>query len=425
MPSPEARAAFAADAAASDCLSCGGHGLEPILDLGPMPLSNGFLEEADLARPEERFPLRLAFCPRCSLAQLLETPGARAIFGADYPYFSSFTDGLIAHARDNALALIASRALGPDSLVAEIASNDGYMLTAFSEAGIPVIGIDPAPGPAEVARKKGIETVVDFFGTRVAAELQARGLRADVLIANNVVPHVDDPNDLVAGMAALLAPDGVASVEFAYIGDLIERGEFDTIYHEHRCYFSLHAAKHLFERHGLTVNDVRRLPIHGGSLRLTLSRKPDRSEAVETLLEEERRAGIDSPRFYRSFGDRVRRFRTQALERIASLKADGRRLAAYGAAAKGTIMLNFLGLSGDTVEYAVDRNTYKQDKYIPGVRIPIRSPEVLCQDRPDYVLLLPWNIREEIVAQQRAYLAGGGRFILPRPGLEIIGDADA
>ncbi|MEL6621191.1 MAG: NAD-dependent epimerase/dehydratase family protein [Pseudomonadota bacterium] len=415
-----AAADFAADAAEVCCISCQHKGLKPILDLGLMPRSDGLLDESILDRRESLVPLRLGYCPDCTLVQLLETRPPEEMFGDDYLYFSSFSEDLLKHSRDNALELIEMRGLGENSLVAEIASNDGYMLQNFKEKGVPVLGIDPAKQPATAAMEKGIDTINDFFGTRLAGKLAAEGRRADVIIANNVVAHVADQNDLVAGMATLLADDGVISVEFPYVRDLIDFIEFDTIYHEHLCYFSVGSAKTLFERHGLYLNDVRRLPIHGGSLRLYFGKTDAPSDAVRQILAEEAELGLDTFDYYASFGTRVRTFRDEARKLIGDLKADGKRIAAYGAAAKGTIMLNFLNLNARAIEYAVDRNVHKQGKYMPGVRVRIDDPEKLKSDRPDYVMILPWNFRDEIIRQQQDFLAKGGKFVVPIPDLEIV-----
>jgi nucleoside-diphosphate-sugar epimerase len=411
---------FASDAEKVVCVSCGRHGLMPILDLGPMPRSDGLLDAARLGERESFVPLRLGYCPECTLVQLLETRPPEEMFGDDYLYFSSFSEDLLNHSRENALELIADRGLGAKHLVVEIASNDGYMLRNFKDAGVNVLGVDPARQPAMAACEKGIETVVDFFGTRVAKQLRGRGIRADVLIANNVVAHVADQNDLVAGMAELLADDGVAVVEFPYVRDLIDYVEFDTIYHEHLCYFSVGSAVTLFARHGLFLNDVRRLAIHGGSLRLYFGKVAAPSAEVERILAEERGMCLDTFGYYESFGVRVRDFRTKARALVGELKADGKRIAAYGAAAKGTIMLNFLGLNDRVIEYAVDRNIHKQGKYMPGVRVPISDPERMKNDRPDYVMILPWNFRDEIIRQQQDFLRAGGRFVVPIPDLEIV-----
>lgn len=414
--------AFASDAAKVCCISCGHKGLKPILDLGMMPRSDGLLDQSILDQKESLVPLRLGYCPDCSLVQLLETRPAEEMFGDDYLYFSSFSEDLLTHSRKNALELIEMRGLGADNLVVEIASNDGYMLQNFKEKGVPVLGVDPALQPATAAREKGIETVQDFFGTRVAKSLRAEGRRADVIIANNVVAHVADQNDLVAGMAELLSDEGVAVIEFPYVRDLIDFIEFDTIYHEHLCYFSAGSAQTLFGRHGLHLNDVRRLPIHGGSIRLYFGKTAAPSQAVKDLLAEEDALGLNTFAYYESFGARVRDFRTKARKLVGDLKAVGKRIAAYGAAAKGTIMLNFLDLNSRSIEYAVDKNIHKQGKYMPGVRVPVADPELMKTDKPDYVMILPWNFRDEIVRQQQDFLKSGGKFIVPIPDLEILSE---
>ena len=412
--------AFRADAAKVSCISCGHKGLDPILDLGMMPRSDGLLDTGALDHSESLSPLRLGFCPDCTLVQLLETRPPEEMFGDDYVYFSSFSEDLLAHSKANAEELIDKRNLGPDNLVVEIASNDGYMLQNFKAHGIGVLGIDPALQPATAAQEKGIDTINDFFGSRLAQQLKNEGRRADVIIANNVVAHVADQNDLVKGMETLLAEDGQVVVEFPYVRDLIDYIEFDTIYHEHLCYFSVHSAKLLFERNGLYLNDVRRLPIHGGSLRLYFGKTANPTETVADILAEEVRLGLDQYDYYADFGTRVRHFRDEARKLVHDIRAQGKRIAAYGAAAKGTIMLNFLNLDHTAIDYAVDKNTHKHGKYMPGVRVPIDDPARLLTDRPEYVMILPWNFRDEIVRQQQDYLDGGGKFVVPIPHLEIV-----
>jgi nucleoside-diphosphate-sugar epimerase len=409
------------DAQRTTCVSCGHPGLEPVLDLGRLPRSDGFVDGSRARDTAGLMPLRLGFCPACSLVQLLETWPAAAMFGDDYLYFSSVSEDLLAHARQNARELVTRLGLDESSLVVEIASNDGYMLRNFQRTGIPVLGIDPAKHPARAAVEEGIETINDFFGLDLAKTLTSQGRHAHLVIANNVVAHVADPNDFVAGMAELLSEAGTAVVEFPYLRDLIENVEFDTIYHEHRCYFSLTAAERLFRRHGLHVNDVRRLGIHGGSLRLYLGKAKGRSDAVARMLAEERNDGMTTLSYYRKFGDQVAALRLRTRSLIGSLKADGKRIAAYGAAAKGTILLNYLGLTERVIDYAVDRNAHKQGKFIPGVGIEITAPERLLEDRPDYVIILPWNFRDEILRQQQDYLARGGRFLLLIPDPVSIG----
>lgn len=411
---------FAARCAAASCRACGRRGLEPVLDLGMMPLADGLRTEADLDRPEGRYPLEVGFCPGCALVQITETLPPEVLFGHDYPYFSSFSDALLRHARDAALSLIASRNLGPSSLVVELASNDGYLLRNFTERGIPALGIDPAQQPAAAARAIGVPTLNAFFGRELAQQLRDEGTLADVIIANNVLAHVADTNGFVAGIRLLLKDDGLASIEFPYVRDLIDHCEFDTIYHEHLCYFSVHAVDALFRRHGLYVNHIVRVPIHGGSLRLHINPFENVQESVHQLLEEERQLGLTEYAYYQHFAARVDQVRSQMRELLAHLKSQEKRIAAYGAAAKGTIMLNAIGATRDIIEFVVDRNTHKHGRWVPGVRIPILPVEALMQRRPDYAVILPWNFKDEIIQQQSDYLAAGGRFIVPIPEPRII-----
>lgn len=410
---------IAARAADACCKSCGNAGLTPVLDLGSMPKSDGLLTKERIGQ-EPRFPLQLAFCPVCALVQLLETPPPQELFGAEYLYFSSFSQDLLAHSERNAGELIDRLKLGPDSLVVEPASNDGYMLRNFAQNGIEVLGIEPAPNQAKAALESGIPTLNAFFSHELADGLRKKGRQADLIIANNVVAHVADPNDFVRGLRALVKDDGLVVVEFPYVRDLIDHGEFDTIYHEHLCYFSVTSAERLFSRHGLYINDVRRIPIHGGSLRLYISPVSHRSAAVSEILTEEQATGIDTHAYYAGFGDRVRDFRSAARQLIGGLKAEGKRIAGYGAAAKGTIMLNYLGLNDRTIDYVVDKNVHKHGKYMPGVGLCIHDPQRLLEDKPDYVMVLPWNFSDEIIRQQTAYHEGGGRFIVPIPKLDIV-----
>jgi SAM-dependent methyltransferase len=409
--------------ATSACRSCGGAGLVPVLDLGETPLANSLLAEADLARPEPRFPLALIFCPHCSLVQTTVSVPPEAMF-REYLYFSSFSDTMLRHAEALAGRLTAARGLGPESLVVEAASNDGYLLQYYRRAGVPVLGIEPARNVAEVAeRERGVPTLCEFFGVELGQKLAAEGRRADVFHANNVLAHVPDLNGFVGGIAALLKPGGLAVIEAPYVDEMVQNCEFDTIYHEHLCYFSLTAIDALFRRHGLRVVDVERLDIHGGSLRYfgaPAAQAPEPSPAVATLLADERARGVDRAEYYRSFAGRVAALKTNLTALLHRLKAEGKRVCAYGASAKGSTLLNTFGIGREVLDYAVDRSTYKQGRYIPGVRVPIVAPSRLLEDRPDYTLLLTWNFRDEILEQQAEYRRAGGKFIVPVPEPVIV-----
>ncbi|MBX3357072.1 MAG: class I SAM-dependent methyltransferase [Phycisphaeraceae bacterium] len=405
---------------AASCRSCGHKGLEPVLDLGSMPLSDGLLTREQLSAPEGKYPLDVGFCRACTLVQILETVPPEVLFGHDYPYFSSFSDHLLKHSRDNALNLIKTRGLGPTSLAVELASNDGYLLKNFVEHGVPVLGIDPAPGPAKAAEKIGVPTRNTFFTKDLAAQLVAEGKRADVVIGNNVLAHVADTNGFVQGVAMLLKDEGTTSIEVPYLRDLIEHCEFDTIYHEHLCYFSALALDSLFRRNGLFLNHVERIPIHGGSLRLYAGRKENVQGSVISLLAEERSLSMDKPAYYRDFGARVRAIGDTMRTMLKGFKKEGRSIAGYGAAAKGAIMLNYVGAGTDLIDFVADRNVHKQGKFMPGVHVPIVSPDEIMKRRPDYLVLLPWNFKDEILRQQDAYRKAGGKFIIPIPTPTVV-----
>jgi SAM-dependent methyltransferase len=403
------------------CRCCGGDELTVFLSLGDLPLSDGFVAKENLAKADPRYPLDVAFCGDCALVQILETVPPEVLFGEDYPYFSSFTDALLRHSEANVVARIADRNLNSRSLVIELASNDGYLLQYYKARGIPVLGIDPAPGPVAAAHARGIETKLAFFGKDLAHRLaNDEGRRADVIHANNVLAHVADTNGFVEGIATLLKDDGVAVIEAPYVRNLIDHGEFDTIYHEHLCYFSVTALDNLFLRHGLFLNHVEALQIHGGSLRLFVEKREHRSDSVKAFLAEERALGIDNLAYYENFSARVNSIRDELRSLLAGLKNAGARIAGYGAAAKGTIMLNYVGIGPETLEFVADRNTHKQGRYVPGVRLPIVAPDRILETQPDYVLILPWNFRDEIMEQQAEYRRRGGRFIVPVPRPEIL-----
>ncbi len=403
-----------------ECRSCRTVELKPVLDLGMMPLSDGLLTEGQLTGPESTYPLETAFCPKCSLVQILETVSPETLFCRDYPYYSSFSETLLAHSRKNVLNLIDKYRLNAQSLVIELASNDGYLLKNFVEFGIPVLGIDPAEGPVQAAEKIGIPTLCAFFGKTLAEQLRDEGCRADVIIANNVLAHVADTNGFVKGIKILLKEEGVAVIEVPYVRNLVERCEFDTIYHEHLCYFSITSVERLFRRHDLFLNEVEPLSIHGGSVRLYFSRQERAGESVQRLLAQERELGIGQYPYYEDFSRRVLEIRKAMRELLARLKSDGKNIAAYGAAAKGTILLNFIGAGKEVIDFVVDRNIHKQGKFMPGVHIPIGDPGLILKTMPDYVLILPWNFKEEILQQQETFRRKGGKFIVPIPSPIIV-----
>ena len=402
------------------CRSCGADSLEPVISLGRTPLANALLTADQLDQPEPTYPLDLAFCPRCTLVQITETVPPEKLF-TDYVYFSSFSDTAVLSAKELAQRLAALRSLGPSSLVAEIASNDGYLLQHYRDLGVPVLGIEPSANIAQVAELKGIRTRCAFFGRRLADELRAEGFRADVVHANNVLAHVADLNGVVTGLFTLLGPDGLAVIEVPYVRDLIEKCEFDTIYHEHLCYFSLAALDGLFARHGLQVSDVEKIPLHGGSLRLFVTvRGAPSSAVVHDLRDVERAAGMLELAFYRDLAARTETLRGELVPLLRRLKSKGMRLAAYGASAKGSTLLNVFGIGADVLDFVVDRSTVKQGRFTPGTHLPILPPEALTERRPDYVLLLTWNFADEILAQQAAYRRQGGRFIIPVPVPRVL-----
>jgi len=406
----------------SVCRSCGAGLPEPFLNLGRTPVANRLLRSADEQAP--CYPLMVAFCDTCALVQLAWALPAEAIFDADYPYFSSFSDALVAHAHAHVDFLLDERRLSAGSFVVEVASNDGYLLDRVVQKGVRALGVEPTDGPAAAARERGVPTRQAFFGRDLAAELAHKHGRADVVVANNVMAHVPGLNDFVAGLATLVAPDGVITVENPSVVELVEHREFDTVYHEHYCYFSCTSVQVLMRRHGLTLFRVEEFAdLHGGTLRWWMAptaNSPAIEQSVRDQLERERSLGVDRPDYYASFGADVAGVQNRLRSLLASLKAQGRSVAAYGAAAKGATLLNSTGIDSSTLDFVVDRNTAKQGRWIPGACLPILPVEALLERRPDDVLLLAWNFATEIVRQQDAYRSAGGRFVVPVPEPRVL-----
>ena len=405
------------------CRACGAPLTHSFVDLGETPLANSYPGEADLARPDRRYPLHARLCAACFLVQVDEVVPSDAMF-ADYAYFSSYSASWVEHARRFAEMARGRFGLGPESLVVEVASNDGYLLRHFVDAGIPVLGVEPAANVAAAAEEAGVPTMVRFFGRDAALELAAAGRSADLVVGNNVLAHVPDLHGFVAGLATLVKPDGVISLEFPHLLRLIEEVQFDTIYHEHFSYFSLLALEPVFARHGLRVFDVEALSTHGGSLRVLVGhiagaahREGPGAAAVRAA---ERHARLDALETYMGFAGRVAAVGESLLAFLETAKRDGKSVAAYGAAAKGNTLLNYCGAGRHLIDYVVDASPHKQGRYLPGSRLPIHDPGRLAETRPDYVLILPWNLHEEITANMSAVRGWGGRFVVPIPSTRLL-----
>jgi hypothetical protein len=400
------------------CRSCSAPLDHVFVDLGSSPLANAYLSEAQLAEPEPFYPLRVYVCEGCFLVQLPPVLSPTEMF-EDYAYFSSYSESWLRHARTYVDRMIERFGLGSASKVVEIASNDGYLLQYFKEAGVPVLGIEPAANVAAAAKEAGIPTLVEFFGLETAQRLSAQGERADLLVGNNVLAHVPDLTGFVAGIEVLLAPTGVATLEFPHLLRLIESGEFDTIYHEHLFYFSLVAVERVFAEAGLTLFDVDELPSHGGSLRIYARHTDDGSKPVENSVGElrarERNAGLERMDIYESFEERTREAKRGLIEFLVRAKREGKSIVGYGAAAKGNTLLNYCGIRSDFLDYVVDRSPHKQGLFLPGTRLPILEPGAVSETKPDYLLILPWNLRDEIMEQMSHVRSFGCKFVVPIP----------
>ena len=407
------------------CRACGSAELSLVIDLGSQPLANNLLAPNDSVAAEPRFPLDVRVCEKCWLMQLGFTVPPVRMF-ADYVYFSSFSAHMLGHAAEAAARYTQEKSLGSNSFVVEVASNDGYLLKNFVHQGVPCLGVEPAANIAEVARKAGVPTLCEFFGQQTAGRIRAEQGPADLILGNNVFAHAPDINDFVAGIQALLAVDGWAILEFPYAVDMLQKVEFDTIYHEHIFYLNLTPLIPVFARHGLEIFDVERLEIHGGSLRIFVAhagRQRIKKEVTATLAQE-RALGVDGLAFYAQFNNAAERVRAELSRFLDEQQAAGKTIAAYGASAKGSTLLNYLGRPSAHIRFIADRSTYKQGKLSPGLHIPIVSSEELVTRRPDFALLLVWNFAEEVFNQQQAYLAAGGVFVTPVPRLKLTSQQD-
>ncbi len=408
------------------CRSCAYPRLELILSLGYLPLANALLTSSELNEPEERYYLDLLFCPRCSLVQISETVPPEKLF-EEYAYLSSFSDTVLENAKNISERMTKRLGLNTNSMIVEIASNDGYLLQYYQKKGIPVRGIEPARNIVHVAQERGVPTINEFFNKASAQRLLDDGLSADLIHANNVIAHVADLHSVISGIALLLKPDGVVVVENHYVKDLIDHVEFDSVYHEHLCYYSVTSFEHLFRQHGLILVDVERIPIHGGSIRVFFQRADGpcsqmRSgvKRVQKMLLDEKAWGVNDFKFYKDFGNKIENLRKNLVLLLGRLKNEGKRIVAYGASAKSTTLLNYFSIGSETLDYVVDRSTVKQNHYTPGTHLPICSPDKLLETQPEYVLILAWNFSEEILAQQLEYSRRGGRFIIPIPDMKVV-----
>ena len=393
------------------------------VDLGTSPLSNAFLTDKTLEEPEKKFPLKVFVCENCFLVQLPEFESPGNIFN-DYAYFSSYSKSWLEHVENYVNMITEKNSLGKDNLVIELASNDGYLLQFFKKKEIPVKGIEPAANVAKIAQEKGIETIVEFFGEKLAKKLSSEGTKADLIIGNNVLAHVPNINNFVKGISILLKTNGVVNIEFPHLLQIIQHNQFDTIYHEHFSYLSLSTVKKIFEFHNLIIFDVEEIPTHGGSLRIYAKHMTNKNfkiqHSVNALLEKEKDFGLMTLSFYLEFAKKVELIKEKLIEFFNNTKQNGKKIVCYGAAAKGNTLLNFCKINKDSIEYVVDNNPHKQGLYLPGSHIPIKNPEEIIKTKPDFILILPWNIKEEIMKDTSFIRDWGGKFVIPIPKVVIL-----
>ncbi|WP_394233863.1 methyltransferase domain-containing protein [Pseudomonas anguilliseptica] len=405
------------------CRGCGAGLHVPLIDLGTAPPSNAYLRADQLDQAEQWVPLRVLVCDSCWLVQTEDYRSADSLFDADYAYFSSYSSSWLEHAQRYVTQMVERFGLNAQSRVVEIAANDGYLLQYVAQSGIPCLGVEPTASTAYAAREKGLQIRELFFGEATAAALAAEGWRADLMAANNVLAHVPDINDFLKGFATLLQPSGVATFEFPHLLRLMAEQQFDTLYHEHYSYLSLTAVQSLCARNGLHIFDVEELPTHGGSLRVYAQRVDggrDASAAVAELLAREEQAGIRTSAFYSTLAPAAERIKHELLRFLLKAKAEGKTVAAYGAAAKGNTLLNYAGVRSDLLVWVADANPHKQGKFLPGSRIPVVAPARIAVDKPDYLLVLPWNLRDEVIQQQAGIYEWGGRFVVAVPELQVL-----
>ncbi len=407
-----------------NCRFCKAPLTNVFIDLYNSPASNSFLIAEQLNEPETFYPLKVFICDKCFLVQVDEYKKSDAIFSSDYVYFSSFSTSWLAHAKEYTKKMTSRFSLNNNSQIIEIASNDGYLLQYFKEINIPVLGIEPTANTAEAAKEKGIESVIDFFGVRLANELTAKKIKADLLLGNNVLAHVPDIVDFVGGMKILLKKDGIITMEFPHLMQLVDNNQFDTIYHEHFSYLSFHTVKQIFESQGLKIFDVEEIPTHGGSLRIYATHKEnDKQEIsgnVTALLQKEYSKGMNRLEYYNNFQQKALKVKLDLTDFLIKQKKENKTVAAYGAAAKGNTLLNYCGIKSDLIEFVVDANPHKQNKYLPASHIPVLNEEQLKKDKPDYIIILPWNLKKEITTQLGYIKDWGGKFVVAIPELEIF-----